>query len=632
MACCMCCIPPQVLTEPTLTSRSTATPFGVTDPKFIAWKYLSSHPLQPELGRLNLKEVNPHLCGGRVENHSVKNHPQFTRPRFEPRSPRPQQSGSTTTSALANYATEVEFVLFLDLSSINVTFLDGYRRNDLIYRWETTNSKDNVKIEPNMEIAQYDLTNVTTLDNQIASRGNSGKDEHSMIKAVFHLKRHTGFFMLQVYVPCGLIVCCSWVSFWIDPDAVPARVHLGQGSCGDVGPSQYLNHRHEGNLEGKASALAWKEDDKTTVMDYKLKTFSPSGRYKHGVTTALSLTTLGFGGKAEMPKVPYATALDWFIILCFFFVFGVMIEFATINFIDKIRMEWKRILKEKGFVKRKPIFKIRRKSRMSVLGDDALNIPKDRQRSASMVNLPSSGPALSVPSPYAIVTIDADAPDTAPSVRVDRAGSAYGRIHRPGDTPEVHVVSPIIRIMRRLSSAVSVRRGVDEDDNPVTMDGGSRVNLLNVPRITVSRRHSESNVSEISAETVYEDDVREHIYDEIHDVIDMEDDVCEDDRTSRISFAIGSIAANTRSSFKRFLMKPVDLWRDFQFLPGEEEVTRQVNSGEIPDKFGHIDIKARKIFPISFCVLLLIYSFAYMYYITDDFPVKEFKTLRRKRL
>nr|CAD7197652.1 unnamed protein product [Timema douglasi] len=35
-----------------------------------------------------------------------KNHPQLTRPRFEPRSPRPQQSSFNTTSALANYATE----------------------------------------------------------------------------------------------------------------------------------------------------------------------------------------------------------------------------------------------------------------------------------------------------------------------------------------------------------------------------------------------------------------------------------------------------------------------------------------------------------------------------------------------
>nr|CAD7405276.1 unnamed protein product [Timema poppensis] len=38
-----------------------------------------------------------------------KNHPQFTRPRFEPRSPRPQQSSFNTTSALANYATEADF-------------------------------------------------------------------------------------------------------------------------------------------------------------------------------------------------------------------------------------------------------------------------------------------------------------------------------------------------------------------------------------------------------------------------------------------------------------------------------------------------------------------------------------------
>nr|CAD7200480.1 unnamed protein product [Timema douglasi] len=35
-----------------------------------------------------------------------KNHLQFTRPRFEPRSPRPQQSSFNTTSALADYATE----------------------------------------------------------------------------------------------------------------------------------------------------------------------------------------------------------------------------------------------------------------------------------------------------------------------------------------------------------------------------------------------------------------------------------------------------------------------------------------------------------------------------------------------
>nr|CAD7259055.1 unnamed protein product [Timema shepardi] len=43
--------------------------------------------------------MNPHLRGGRVENH-LGNHPQFTRPRIEPRSPRPQQSISTRLARL----------------------------------------------------------------------------------------------------------------------------------------------------------------------------------------------------------------------------------------------------------------------------------------------------------------------------------------------------------------------------------------------------------------------------------------------------------------------------------------------------------------------------------------------------
>ncbi|CAG2067997.1 unnamed protein product, partial [Timema podura] len=58
-----------------------------------------------ELGRLNLEVVNPHLCGGRVENHLGNTpHSQFTQPRFEPR---PQQCSKHETSASANHTAEV---------------------------------------------------------------------------------------------------------------------------------------------------------------------------------------------------------------------------------------------------------------------------------------------------------------------------------------------------------------------------------------------------------------------------------------------------------------------------------------------------------------------------------------------
>nr|CAD7398890.1 unnamed protein product [Timema poppensis] len=50
-----------------------------------------------------------------------KNHPQFARPRFEPRSPRPQQSSFNTTSALANYATKAGlYYIWKLLSYVNI--------------------------------------------------------------------------------------------------------------------------------------------------------------------------------------------------------------------------------------------------------------------------------------------------------------------------------------------------------------------------------------------------------------------------------------------------------------------------------------------------------------------------------
>lgn len=65
------------------------------------------------------------------------------------------------------------------------------------------------------------------------------------------------------------------------------------------------------------------------------------------------MTTMGFSGRAQMPKVSYATALDWFVILCFGFVFAVMIEYAVINFIDKITSDITKLLEAKGLTKKK---------------------------------------------------------------------------------------------------------------------------------------------------------------------------------------------------------------------------------------------------------------------------------------
>jgi len=43
----------------------------------------------------------------------------------------------------------------------------------------------------------------------------------------FHLERQMGYYLIQMYIPSLLIVILSWVSFWINMDAAPARVGLG---------------------------------------------------------------------------------------------------------------------------------------------------------------------------------------------------------------------------------------------------------------------------------------------------------------------------------------------------------------------------------------------------------------------
>jgi hypothetical protein len=71
------------------------------------------------------------------------------------------------------------------------------------------------------------------------------------------------------------------------------------------------------------------------------------------------------------------------------------------------------------------------------------------------------------------------------------------------------------------------------------------------------------------------------------------------------------------------LMKPWISWKNAKILPSEEEISRMIATGETGDKFSRIDIQSRKYFPIVFCILILSYWVAYVYYITDEFPIQD---------
>lgn len=78
------------------------------------------------------------------------------------------------------------------------------------------------------------------------------------------------------------------------------------------------------------SLLSWLDMLMLLVLVYSLA----------GVTTVLTMTTLSISARNSLPKVAYATAMDWFIAVCYAFVFSALIEFATVNYFTKRGWAW----------------------------------------------------------------------------------------------------------------------------------------------------------------------------------------------------------------------------------------------------------------------------------------------------
>ncbi|XP_059845111.1 gamma-aminobutyric acid receptor subunit alpha-2 isoform X2 [Hypanus sabinus] len=157
----------------------------------------------------------------------------------------------------------------------------AYTRSEVNYNWTDGPGKSVVVAEDGSRLNQYDLLGQTVGEELI--RSSTG--EYKVMTTYFHLKRKIGYFVIQTYLPCIMTVILSQVSFWLNRESVPAR----------------------------------------TVF---------------GVTTVLTMTTLSISARNSLPKVAYATAMDWFIAVCYAFVFSALIEFATVNYFTKRGWAW----------------------------------------------------------------------------------------------------------------------------------------------------------------------------------------------------------------------------------------------------------------------------------------------------
>ncbi|XP_027456382.1 gamma-aminobutyric acid receptor subunit gamma-1 isoform X2 [Callorhinus ursinus] len=96
----------------------------------------------------------------------------------------------------------------------------GYPKNEIEYKWK----------KPSVEVADpkywrlYQFAFVGLRNSTEISHTISG--DYIIMTIFFDLSRRMGYFTIQTYIPCILTVVLSWVSFWINKDAVPARTSL----------------------------------------------------------------------------------------------------------------------------------------------------------------------------------------------------------------------------------------------------------------------------------------------------------------------------------------------------------------------------------------------------------------------
>ncbi|XP_077516686.1 gamma-aminobutyric acid receptor subunit alpha-6-like isoform X2 [Amblyomma americanum] len=157
----------------------------------------------------------------------------------------------------------------------------AYSSKEVVFKWK---GPEPVVISPDVTLSQYEFVNITVTN---STTYGPGGEVRSSLMARFILSRRRGYFILQIYAPCSMIVGASWVAFWINRNDAAGRVAVG-------------------------------------------------------ATTVLTLVTMGFGGRASLPKVDYATALDWFVIMCFTFVFTALVEYACVNYLERFLMNRER--------------------------------------------------------------------------------------------------------------------------------------------------------------------------------------------------------------------------------------------------------------------------------------------------
>lgn len=141
--------------------------------------------------------------------------------------------------------------------------------SDIRYKWAA--GPGSVGMANDVSLPQFKVYGYRQKTYEISlSTGN-----YSRLACEIQFVRSMGYYLIQIYIPSSLIVVISWVSFWLNRNAAPARVYLG-------------------------------------------------------ITTVLTMTTLMSSTNKALPKISYVKSIDVYLGTCFVMVFAALLGECTL--------------------------------------------------------------------------------------------------------------------------------------------------------------------------------------------------------------------------------------------------------------------------------------------------------------
>jgi hypothetical protein len=93
---------------------------------------------------------------------------------------------------------------------------------DIQYKWARGLSSS-LDVKSTFELPQLKYTNYRLIERTFGT----STGLYSRLTLKLYFLRSLVYFIAQIYIPASLIVALSWVSFYINRTAAPARVSLG---------------------------------------------------------------------------------------------------------------------------------------------------------------------------------------------------------------------------------------------------------------------------------------------------------------------------------------------------------------------------------------------------------------------